>query len=76
MDDDNLINDIGDEVMRCLVAASFFGQLDDLLCSTDGERAVETCRRDFALTESILRRSGFDSDDAVDVCAGLHQHES
>jgi hypothetical protein len=47
--DDDLINLITPDVMKCLDYEEFFGQLDDLLCPKDRSRIREMCGGGFKL---------------------------
>ena len=67
--DDDLINLITPDVMKCLDYEDFFGKLDDLLCPADCSR--KECRGDYQLSESILQAAGFDSSELSDILSVL-----
>jgi hypothetical protein len=65
--DPELIASITPDVMRCLRRALFFEQLDDLLYPKDDLHSREVCAGNYALSERVLKASGFDSDDVQDI---------
>jgi hypothetical protein len=65
--DDELIASIAPDVMKCLVDSGFFDKLDDLLCSDDDSCRHENCRRDYNLSEAVLRASEFDGAARADI---------
>lgn len=73
-DDDELINLITPDVMKCLDYEDFFGKLDDLLCPKDRSRLREECGGDYKLSESVLQAAGFDSSEMSDILSVLRGH--
>ena len=65
--DQEFLDSITPDVMKCLNNAGFFSRLDDLLCPKDRSIPVEGCRGDYRWSESILRESGFDSQELTEV---------
>lgn len=72
--DDDFVASIAPDVMRCLSNARLFDKLDDLLCPADGTAVHQECRGDFTLSESVLRQSGFNSEDVADILDVLRFH--
>jgi hypothetical protein len=68
--DDDLINLITPDVMKCLDYEDFFGKLDDLLCPKNGSR-TRVCGGGFKLSESILQAAGFDTSELADILSVL-----
>jgi hypothetical protein len=69
--DDDLINLITLDVMKCLDYEDFFEKLDDLLCPKDRSRIREMCGGGFKLSESILQAAGFDTSELTDILSVL-----
>ena len=68
---DEFLDSITPDVMKCLDRARFFDKLDDLLCPRQSEKAPQSCSGNFELSISVLRASGFDESDLDDIFAVL-----
>jgi hypothetical protein len=53
--------------MKCLSNCNFFEELDDRLCPADKSIPREHCLGNFEISESILRKHGFDNEELADV---------
>lgn len=65
--DEELIDSITPDVMKCLVGSRFFELLDDSLCPKDSSRERNQCWGDFRISRPILLDRGFDKDELFDV---------
>jgi hypothetical protein len=70
--DDELIQSISSDVMKCLDRAKFFEKLDDILCPKASAISHSSCDGTYKLSESILLSSGFERDDLADIFGVLH----
>jgi len=70
-DDDEFLNSIAPDIMKCLDRARFFDKLDDLLCPQHDEKASQSCSGTFELSISILQASGFEQSDLDEIFAVL-----
>ena len=70
-DDAELVAAIASDVMTCLVRASFFDKLDNLLSPVDDLSKAELCSGDYTFSKRILLTLGFEGADWDDVFAVL-----
>ena len=65
--DSELIAEITPDVMRCLVGASVFEVLDDVLCPADQSKVRQRCHGDYRHARGVLRARGFRANEEFDV---------
>lgn len=65
--DEELINSITPDVMRCLNGARFFEMLDHAMCPEDPAAERATCWGDYRHSRPILVKSGFKEEEFFDV---------
>jgi hypothetical protein len=65
--DDELIQEITAEVMRCLEHSGFFEELDNRLCPESKEITVEQCQGDFEVSKAVLKQVGFTQEEFFDI---------
>jgi hypothetical protein len=65
--DEELIDSITADVMRCLVASRFFEFLDEAMCPAETGRERAPCWGDFRTSRPILLSRGFKDDELFDV---------
>lgn len=65
--DDELIQNITPDVIRCLVGSGFFQRLDDQMCPKAPSQNLAPCFGDFRLAKAALADSGFHLDEYFDV---------
>jgi hypothetical protein len=65
--DQELIDSITPDVMKCLQGARFFELLDDGMCPKDADRERAQCWGDYRNSRPILLSRGFKEDELFDV---------
>jgi hypothetical protein len=65
--DEELIEDITADVMKCARAAKVFEALDDVLCPIEKSADRQSCYGDFRHAKKILLSRGFAEDELFDV---------
>jgi hypothetical protein len=65
--DEELIDSITPDVMKCLQRARFFEALDDAMCPTDTGRERAHCWGDFRVSRPVLLSRGFKENELFDV---------
>ena len=65
--DEELIDAITPDVMRCLAGARFFELLDDAMCPEDADQQRCQCWGDFRNSRPILLSRGFKEEELFDV---------
>jgi hypothetical protein len=65
--DEELIDEITPDVMKCLVGSQFFELLDDAMCPENPEAERAQCWGDFRNSRPILLKRGFKEDELFDV---------
>jgi hypothetical protein len=76
--DEDLIKDIGPDVLRAITRAGIFKALDDIMLPTDPTQPGLECHGDFRLTKRVLREKGFKEsgpvDEVFDICHVLMEN--
>ncbi|MBW1809762.1 MAG: DUF2695 domain-containing protein [Deltaproteobacteria bacterium] len=65
--DEELIEEITPDVMKCVIAAQILEALDDVMCPVDGDTPREKCHGDYRHTRPILLERRFTEDEFFDV---------
>lgn len=71
--DNELIESIAADVLKCLTVSRFFESLDEVMCPEDAGRQRVRCWGDFRNSRLILIRSGFKEEELFDVFHVLMQ---
>ncbi|MEI8122362.1 MAG: DUF2695 domain-containing protein [bacterium] len=76
--DENLMKQIGPDVLRAIARAGVCKALDDLMSPVDPKQPGLECQGDFRLTKRVLREKGFKEagpvDEVFDICHVLMQN--
>lgn len=65
--DDELIESIAPDVMKCLVGARFFEALDEVMCPNEAGSERARCYGDFRNARPVLLNGGFNDDELFEV---------
>jgi hypothetical protein len=65
--DEELVDAITPDVMKCVLASRFFEFLDDAMCPTQATAETAACWGDFRNSRAILLKRGFTEDELFDV---------